>query len=121
MSRSNLEEVMSHCTGTESYHSFPLFPQLHFTDGVMTFIETANAWWFVSDTIIEIIRLTQNHPDAMDFTAVDLTVKDEKAEVVFKDGDNNVWKKKKYGYTDCPDCVLTFFFIDKVFLYSGEY
>lgn len=121
MSEVNIEEVMSHCTGTESYYSFPLFPQLHFTDGVKTFIETANAWWFVSDAIVMIIRLSRTHKDAMDFTAVKLTVKDEKAEVVYTDGDNNVWKKVKYGYTDCPDCELTFFFIDKTFLYCGEY
>ena len=121
MSESNIAEIMAHCTGTESYHSFPLFPQLYFTDGVATFIEAANAWWFVSDTIIEIIRLKQKHPDSTEFTAVHLTVKDEKADVVFTDGNDNVWKKKHYTYTDCPNCNLTFFFIDGVFMYAGEY
>lgn len=121
MSGSSIEEVMSHCTGTESYHSFPLFPDVFFTDGVKAFVEAANAWWFVSDTIIEIIGLTKKHPEALSFTAVKLTVKDEKAEVVFTDGNLEVWKTKKYNYTDCPSCELEFFFIDKVFLYSGEY
>ena len=117
----SLEEIMSNCIGTESYYSFPLLPNINFTDGVKTFVETANAWWFVSDSIIEIIRLAKKHKDALQFTSVTLTVKDEKADVVFTDGNNNVYKKKHYSYTDCPACELTFYFIDGVFLYCGEY
>lgn len=118
---SELTEKMSQCIGTESYYSFPLFPAINFTDGVKTFVETANAWWFVSDSIIAIIGLIKKHKDAMNFTAVHLTVQDEKADVVFTDGNDNVWKKKHYNYTDCPNCNLTFFFIEGVFMYSGEY
>ena len=116
-----LEQFMSHCTGSENFYRFPLIPNCVYTDGVNAFVEKAKAWWFVSDSLLEIVRLCKKHPEVLDFCSVKLTVKDEKALVEFTDGDNNPLKTKKYTYTDCPSCELVFYFIGGTFMYCGEY
>ena len=112
-----LQEAMNQCYGTECYYKHPLFPQYNYTEGVKTFCEKAEAYWFLVDTFVKIMRFFKGES----FLSIHLHVKDDKADLIFCDGDDKELKKQHYSYTDCPEGDWHFFFIDGVLLWHMEY
>ena len=114
---SGLTEAMNQCYGTEVYYTHPLFPNFYYTEGVKVFCEKANAYWFLTDTFI---KLQKSFKDSS-FVSIHLRVKDDKADLVFCDGDDKELMRQHYKYTDCPEGDWHFFFIDGVLLWHMEY
>ena len=112
-----LKEKMNQCYGTEVYYKNPLFPLYHYTEGVQTFCEAANAYWFLTDVFVKLLRFFSGES----FVSIHLVVKDEKADLLFCDGDDKELKRQHYSYTDCPEGDWHFFFIDGVLLWHMEY
>ena len=86
------------------------------------FIENADAFWFVSDFLSYILVIKKKVPSESMF-AIDLVVSNGKAQMLIKNGSNNVVVKKNYSYTDCPDGTWKFYYdVDSnVMLYYMEY
>ena len=119
MTGEELEKEMCQCYGTELYHKHPMFPYLY-TDGVLTFVDKANALWFLTDAFVYITMLKKS--DKYDgFLSLTFKVKDEKAVLEITDGDYKVLKTIKYTHTDCPKGGWQFFFMDNVLMYCREY
>lgn len=112
-----LQEAMNQCYGTEVYYRHPLFPQYNYTEGVQTFCEKAEAYWFLTDVFI---KITQSYKDCS-FLSIHLRVELGEADIEFCDGDDKVLEAVHYTYTDCPDGDWHFFFIDGVLLWHMEY
>ena len=118
-----LENIMRYATGTEAYHRFNIGPvEILITDGVVMFIENADAFWFVSDFMSYIPEMFKKAPDEYLF-AVKLISSKGKAQMVITDGNGKTLIIKNYSYTDCPEGEWKFFY-DKdsnVMLYHTEY
>lgn len=119
----SLAEAMSHCYGTESYHSLTncIFGPTKVTDGVMTFINVGKAWWAISDSLLFLLQERQRNP--RDFYAVHINSKDNKADIIIADGDDKELYKRHYSYTDLESGSYTFFYFtsEDLLIYSGEY
>ena len=112
-----LKEAMNQCYGTECYYKYPLFPQYNYTEGVKTFCEKAEAYWFLTDVLLELsTRFIKES-----FVSIHLIVDGNKAVVKYCDGDDKPLKTVHYDFTDCPEGDWHFFFIDGVLLWHMEY
>ena len=108
-----LEWIMSNCYGTEKWHRY--FPNADFlyTDGVKTFCENAEAYWFLS----EIFLATRGLPD--DLYIITLEVKDNSANIKIN-GEKKI-KGWHIPFTDCPEGEWKFFYQNNVFMWKDEY
>lgn len=104
-------------TGTENWYRHYFIRDVTFTDGVKYFAETAGAWWFVDDCIIEYSPLMREHG----FLTITLDVSNSKAKITVDDGNDNVLATREIPYTDCPDGTYRFYFTNDVLLLPSEY
>ena len=104
-------------TGTENWYRHYFIRDVTFTDGVKYFADTAGAWWFVDDSIIEYSPLMREHG----FLTLTLDVSNSQAKITVDDGNDNVLATREIPYTDCPSGQYRFYFTDNVFLLPSEY
>jgi len=112
-----LERELAQCIGTEHYYKLRI-PKITYTDGVKVFAEKAEAMWLVVDIGLYLFKPKLNRDP---FLSITLKVKDNKGELVFDDGNDNVLYTKTYGYTDCPEGEWKFFYCDGVLMVPSEY
>lgn len=117
ISNGQLASHLAQFTGTENWYRHPLVRTVTYTDGVKYFADTAHAWWFVDDSIIEYAALMKQHG----FLTLTLDVANDKASITVDDGNDNVLATKAIEYTDCPAGQYKFYFTDNVFLLPSEY
>lgn len=115
ISTEELETIMSNCCGTEHYHKAPLVPFMH-TDGVETFVEHAQAFWFIGECFTAYVR---HHEEP--FLLFRLKVEGSKALLEVEDGDCKVLETRKIPFTDCPDGEWVFYLCDDVLMWHMEY
>ena len=114
ISAKELEENLCHFTGTEMYHRLTLGNMLA-TDGVAYFAENAEAYWLVTDVSAIVPTLDS------EFVGISIESSNNKATIVYDDGNGNILHKHKYDYTDLPEGVWEFYVIDNVMLLPSEY
>ena len=113
-----LQNKMAQCTGTTSYYKRFPFLESVYTDGVKIFAESAQAHWLVNDILLFIMQKNlSNQP----FLTIRLVVKGDRGELTFEDGNDTVFYKHEYKYTDCPEGEWVFFYINKVLMVANEY
>ena len=118
METKELENKLEGFIGTESYHK--MFPfKTVFTDGVKCFADEAGAYWLLTDINL---FLHKSELGKQDFLCITLQVGDNnKADLVFDDGNDNVLFKRHYRFTDCPKGEWKFFYMDNVLMLPSEY
>ena len=121
MKSEELRAIMGNYSGTEQYHRMPLI-NLLVTDGVIGFIKNAGANWFVTDVGLFRKQAQRKNPEETMFS-VHLISKNDKANIVFKDGNGKVCLMKNYSYTDCPegDWVFYYYPLENLLIWNGEY
>lgn len=120
----DLQEAMDNCYGTESYHILPLLPLFKFTDGVDIFCEKAEAYWFLTDTLVYIMRLLTRQKKKYDeeFYAVYLKVSEEgPADLIITDGNETELFKHHYKSVSVPKGEWLFFYEYGVLLWHMEH
>lgn len=118
-----LQKIMDYATGTEKYTRFNVgIAEVLLTDGVVAFIENADAFWFVSDVLSYIPSIRKKAPDEYLFSVV-LNVDKGKGDLTITDGDKIPVVSKHYAYTDCPDGEWRFYYDSdsNVLMYWMEY
>lgn len=119
-----LEHIMHQCYGTEQYWVFPIMPAFKYTDGVQHFIDSADAYWFLTDTfclISQVLDKLHSTPE-QEFLAVYLKVsKEGPADLIITDGDSKELKKHHYNSVSVPCGEWTFFFEYGVLLWYMEH
>lgn len=110
-----LERIMAQCYGTEHWYRY--FPNNNFlyTDGVKTFAENAEAYWFITEVFLMVHGLPE------DLYKITLKVEGSKADIIITDGDCKEVKRKHISFTDCPEGTWDFYYTDNVFLWYMEY
>lgn len=121
MKSEELKSIMGNYSGTECYHRMPI-TNLLVTDGVIGFIKNAGAMWFVTDVGLFRKQASKKNPDESMFS-VHLISKNNKANIVFMDGDDKICLKKNYSYTNCPegDWIFYYFPLESLLIWNGEY
>lgn len=115
MNSTELKNNLQQFIGTEYYHRLSILKVLA-TDGVKYFCEKAKAFWLF-DEIASFITFKTKEP----FVVAKVTSKDNKATILFEDGDNKKLYEKKISYTDLPEGEWKFYAIDKIVLLPSEY
>jgi len=98
--------------GTEKYYNVM---GIYVTDGVKYVMENGYSW-FVTDAIAVIRTKLKDE----DFLAIKLIVKNDQAMMEITDGNDHVFYRQKYKWTDAKR-NLTLFYVDNVLMLSGEY
>jgi len=88
---------------------------VYVTDGVKYIMENGYSW-FVTDAIAVIRAKLKNK----DFLAIKLTVKNNKAMMEITDGNDHIFYRQEYKWSDAKR-NLTLFYVDNVLMLSGEY
>lgn len=117
MEKEKLKSLLDGCLGTEHYFVCPPFRTIY-TDGVKLFAENANAYWFLCDLFILINEKGWQNQAFMQIT---LNVKNDSADLVIDDGNDNLIYNKHYDYTDCPSGEWRFFYLRDVLMLPSEY
>lgn len=114
---STLAEELRQFYGTEQYYK-ELFTGILYTDGFHYFLQKADAYWFLTELALYIC---DKHLRNEEFLGVYLNVKNGKATLKITDGNEKVFFKKNYAYTNCPEGDYTFFYEYGVLLVPSEH
>lgn len=112
---SDLKKIFSISNGSDVFYKMSPI-KISYTQGVKEVMDKANAHWLVSDVLVILTALKRK-----DFTAIKLTVEDNKAELSFTDGNRKVLYTQKYKYTDFPTGKWLFFYQNNVLMLNTEY
>ena len=107
---------MSNFYGTEHYYR--TYYGFVVTDGAKAFAEKAEAWWVMD--IVGSIFMVKNKYFTDDLVSIKLTVKDEQADIEFKNSEK-VFYTQHIPFTDCPAGEWIFFMDEGVMMWCGEY
>lgn len=121
MTKEEFNAIMNNCTGTDVYYKNPLM-NLQYTDGVKIFAENAGAYWFITDVALFAKEAVKANSEEYMFS-IHLIVKDDNADMKFKDGDGHICYERHYAFTDCPEGEWIFFYFpeEKLLIWHGEY
>lgn len=111
-----LEEDLQQFIGTTMYHRLTILP-LNCTDGVAFFAQKAEAYWLIDE-----IALAYQFRDLKDkkFIVIEVDAKNDKADVKYSDGNENVLYKKHYDFTDLEGSYK-FYLTNNVLMLPNEY
>jgi len=97
-STQEIKNAMPHYYGTQQYYRWSmLFRKFVLTDGAHMIAEDAEAYWLMD----AIASHAMEHPKE-EFQLYTLTVKDNKAILTGDDGNNKIFAKQEFEYTDFP-------------------
>ena len=97
------------------YQLNPLI-KVYATTGVVELCEENGCFWLFTDMALVYQELKDEEP----FLSVKATGKDNKAEVIYEDGNYNVLRNYKYDYSDLEG-EHKFFITDDVIMLPSEY
>lgn len=100
--------------GTLEYHKAGFFKS-NLTDGIAYLMENGYSW-FITDTLA-VIELKFKDEE---FLAINLKVKDSKADMIITDGNEKVLYKQHYNFTDAKR-DLKLFYTNNVMMLASEY
>lgn len=104
--------------GTELYYINPLM-KFTYTEGVKYFAENAGAYWLLQE--INFIYVDLQQIGKAEFLNIKVISKDNKADIIVDDGNDNILKKKHIAFTDLPEGEWKFFLTNNVLLLPSEY
>lgn len=99
-----LHEQLEQCYCTSAYYDLGVLYPFNITDGVKTFIEGADAMWFMGYLLDYIDNFRRNY-----MYVIKLTVKNNRGEVELTNDNDQTFKGKSILYTDCPDGEYKFY------------
>ena len=118
LARSEIEKALPQFTGTEAYHA-TTFRLFNATDGVAYLREAADCHWLVD--AIESHQLDRK-VRAEGFQVWKLTVSTDSVGVlVCEDGNDNVVKTQRLGWTDFPLPEISLWLVNRVLMLPSEY
>jgi hypothetical protein len=118
MNASELESNLHQFYGTETWYRNPLYPRMHYTDGVKFFAENAGngAYWFLDIVGTEIHSLQRFE----EFINIVLKSDGHRAEILGDDGNGNPLYIREIPLTDCPAGEWQFFLENDVLCLPSE-
>lgn len=114
-----LENQLGQFIGAERYYRLPL-PKLIYTEGVKFFAEKAGCYWL----LVDIGLFLKDRPELKNQYFLNITLdvqENNRADLIFDDGNDNVLFKRNYKFTDCPIGKWQLFYTSDVLMLPSEY
>ena len=119
-----IKEGLQHFQGSEMLYQIPLI-RTRFTNGLKYLANVAECFWLITDTsVIAKSLLNRSHFITIDFKRLSEDEQDYtgyKAEIIYSDGNGNVFETHQYNFTDFPLDELRLYFVDNTLMLPSEY
>lgn len=107
ITKEELQDKLENCYCTDNYYAYKLYGVKHifnYTDGVLTFVRNAEAYWFLDMVASYVGKLKENY-----MSTIRLTVENNKATFSIYNDDDKEVAKQNIPFTDCPDGEYRFY------------
>ena len=119
-----IKEGLQHFHGSEMFYQIPLI-RTRFTNGLKYLANVANCFWLITDvSVIAKSLLNRSHFITIDFKRLSEEKQDYsgyEAEIIYSDGNGNVFETHRYIFTDFPLDELRLYFVDNTLMLPSEY
>ncbi|MBU2526355.1 MAG: hypothetical protein KKC03_07120 [Bacteroidetes bacterium] len=119
-----IKEGLQHFNGSEMFYQIPLI-RTRFTNGLKYLANVANCFWLITDvSVIAKSLLNRSHFITIDFKRLSEEKQDYsgyEAEIIYSDGNGNVFETHRYIFTDFPLDELRLYFVDNTLMLPSEY
>ena len=119
-----IKEGLQHFHGSEMLYQIPLI-RTRFTNGLKYLANVAECFWLITDTsIIAKSLLNRSHFITIDFKRLSEEKQDYtgyEAEIIYSDGNGNIFEIHRYNFTDFPLDELRLYFVDNTLMLTSEY
>ena len=119
-----IKEGLQHFHGTEMFYQIPLI-RTRFTNGLKYLANVAECFWLITDvSVIAKSLLNRSHFITIDFKRLSEEEQDYtgyEAEIIYSDGNGNIFEIHRYNFTDFPLDELRLYFVDNTLMLTSEY
>ena len=119
-----IKEGLQHFHGSEMFYQIPLI-RTRFTNGLKYLANVAECFWLITDvSVIAKSLLNRSHFITIDFKRLSEEKQDYtgyEAEIIYSDGNGNVFETHQYNFTDFPLDELRLYFVDNTLMLPSEY
>lgn len=119
-----IKQGLQQFSGSETVYSFPLI-KTRYTEGMKYLAMAADCYWLITDvSVIAKSLMDKSHFITIDFKRLPNEEQDysgHEAEIIYSDGNGNVFESHRYNVTDFPLDELQLFFVDGTLMLPGEY
>jgi hypothetical protein len=119
-----IKEGLQHFQGSEMLYQIPLI-RTRFTNGLKYLANVAECFSLITDTsVIAKSLLNRSHFITIDFKRLSEDEQDYtgyEAEIIYSDGNGNVFETHQYNFTDFPLDELRLYFVDNTLMLPSEY
>ena len=119
-----IKEGLQHFYGSEMFFQIPLI-RTRFTNGLKYLANVAECFWLITDvSVIAKSLLNRSHFITIDFKRLSEDEQDYtgyEAEIIYSDGNGNIFEIHRYNFTDFPLDELRLYFVDNTLMLTSEY
>ena len=119
-----IKEGLQHFNGSEMFYQIPLI-RTRFTNGLKYLANVAECFWLITDvSVIAKSLLNRSHFITIDFKRLSEEEQDYtgyEAEIIYSDGNGNIFEIHRYNFTDFPLDELRLYFVDNTLMLTSEY
>ena len=119
-----IKEGLQHFHGSEMFYQIPLI-RTRFTNGLKYLANVAECFWLITDvSVIAKSLLNRSHFITIDFKRLSEEEQDYtgyEAEIIYGDGNGNIFETHRYNFTDFPLDELRLYFVDNTLMLTSEY
>jgi len=119
-----IKEGLQHFHGSEMLYQIPLI-RTRFTNGLKYLANVAECFWLITDvSVIAKSLLNRSHFITIDFKRLSEEEQDYtgyEAEIIYSDGNGNIFEIHRYNFTDFPLDELRLYFVDNTLMLTSEY
>ncbi len=115
-----IKVALQQFSGSETIYKIPLI-QTRYTEGMKYLANAADCYWLITDvSVIAKSLMKKSFFITIDFNRLPSAEQDE-AELIYSDGNGNIFETHRYSVTDFPLDELRLFFVDGTLMLPGEY
>ena len=119
-----IKEGLQHFQGSEMCYQIPLI-RTRFTNGLKYLANVADCFWLITDvSVIAKSLLNRSRFITIDFKRLSKEKQDfsgYEAEIIYSDGNGNIFEIHRYNFTDFPLDELRLYFVDNTLMLTSEY
>lgn len=119
-----IKEGLQHFHGSEMFYQIPLI-RTRFTNGLKYLANVAECFRLITDvSVIAKSLLNRSHFITIDFKRLSEEEQDYtgyEAEIIYSDGNGNIFEIHRYNFTDFPLDELRLYFVDNTLMLTSEY
>lgn len=119
-----IQNGLKHFNGSELFFQIPLL-QTRYTNGLKYLANVAKCYWLITDaSVIAKSLMSKSYFITIDFKKLTDAKQDYtgyEAEMIYSDGNGNIFETHRYNVTDFPLDELRLFFVNNTLMLPSEY